>query len=773
VQPSPTKSLKANAATVLAAFIFVGAAAALSVALLRPPPTMPETAAPSEFSSARAMKHLREVARAPHPVGSDEHARVREYLLRELSALGVAPEVQETIVVQKSSRPGGLTTICRVRNVVARMKGSSGEERKALMLAAHYDSVPTAPGATDDGAGVATLLETLRALKAGEPVANDVIFLFSDAEELGLLGARGFADEHAWMRDIGLVLNFEGRGNSGPSMMFETSKGNARLIEGLAGAPHVIANSLMHAVYERMPNDTDMTVFKREGAAGLNFAYANQITHYHTALDNVDEVDERSIQHHGSYALALAQHFGNSDLNDLRASDAVYFNALGSLFVHYPVAWVWPLTIVAFVAYVAVLIAGLRRRILTILGVVIGVLTLMVGALLAGLITSGAGWVAQRLHRGFEFLPWGEPYNAWIYEIGFVLLTVALLMTLYVLISRRVNAASLLAGALLCWLVLLILTSVFLPPGSFLFLWPLIFATVGLAVVIANGDGGYESIVSIATAALCAIPGIVLAAPLIHLFFVMLGLRMGGLFMVLVVLVLGLVSPLFSTRGIRLAPAALAASGALFIGIALATGTFDVHRRKANSVFYHLDGNTAEARWLSGDDVLDEWPAQFFSSGASKQSLADIFPWSTQEVWRAVAPAVPLTAPFAEIAKDETSEDIRRVVLKLTPARRVTMLLVHVDPATEIVGASYREKTLRVRDEASSPLRLAFAAPPPEGVELTLEARAGKPLKLTVQDVSYELPSFPGKYAPRPADTMPVASFRASDTTVVGKSFTF
>ena len=103
------------------------------------------------------------------------------------------------------------------------MKGQGPSGKKALMLCAHYDSVPTGPGASDNAAGVAVVLETLRALKAGPPLERDVIALFPDGEENGFHGSRLFVDEHPWAKDVSVVLNFDARGNSGPSIMFETS----------------------------------------------------------------------------------------------------------------------------------------------------------------------------------------------------------------------------------------------------------------------------------------------------------------------------------------------------------------------------------------------------------------------------------------------------------------------------------------------------------------------------------------------------------------------
>jgi len=105
------------------------------------------------------------------------------------------------------------------------------------MLVAHYDTVSRSPGAADDGAAVAALLETLRALNAGPPLRNDLIVLITDGEEPGMLGARAFVAEHPWLRDVGVVCNFEARGTRGPSIMFETSSDNGRLIREFARQP--------------------------------------------------------------------------------------------------------------------------------------------------------------------------------------------------------------------------------------------------------------------------------------------------------------------------------------------------------------------------------------------------------------------------------------------------------------------------------------------------------------------------------------------------------
>ena len=166
-----------------------------------------------------------------------------------------------------------------------------------------------------------------------------------------------------------MVLNFEARGSEGPALMFETSDGNGWLIKELAraGAP-TRTNSILYEAYRRLPNETDMTMFKRAGYPGLNFAYIDGAARYHTQTDSLDQLDQRSLQHQGSYALALARHYGNLDLTNTKASNAVYFDLLGLTLIHYPTSWVTPLTIVTLLLFVVVAFVGLKKGRLTLAG---------------------------------------------------------------------------------------------------------------------------------------------------------------------------------------------------------------------------------------------------------------------------------------------------------------------------------------------------------------------------------------------------------------------
>ena len=288
------------------------------------------------------MKLLERIARdpsdtrtAPRPTGSAANAACRARIVAEFERIGLEPEVQEEFGVNVEQGATGV-----VRNIVARLRGSEGlrGEGRAILCMAHYDSVAAGPGISDDLAGVAAWLEVARALRAGDLPGRDVIFLIADGEELGLLGAETFASEHPWASDVGVVLNLEGRGSTGPSRMFETAPENAWAIEAFAEhASRPSATSLSVEVYRRMPNLTDFKVWLRRGVQGLNFAFIGNPAVYHTPLDDFENLSPGTLQHHVTNgldavrAMDAARFPGERDGRAGAATrgDAVYFDVAG------------------------------------------------------------------------------------------------------------------------------------------------------------------------------------------------------------------------------------------------------------------------------------------------------------------------------------------------------------------------------------------------------------------------------------------------------------
>ena len=740
-----------------------------------PPRAISADAPATAYSSARAMKYLEVISQSPRPTGSAAHAAARDYILKELAAMGLQPEVQEANVV--SSRPDGNLLAAVVRNVVARLKGTS--EGKALLLAGHYDTVPNAPGASDDGASVATMLETLRALKAGPPLNNDVIFLFTDAEELGLLGAKAFVDQHAWAKDVGLVLNFEARGTGGPVVMFETSDGNGWLVREFAkAAPSPVANSLLYEIYKLLPNDTDLTVFRGAHLPGLNFAFIEEPLRYHTETDNIGNLDERSLQHQGSYAVALARHFGNVKLDQAGGGNAIYFDLLGTVLLHYPTGWVLPLSIVILILFIAVVVLGLKRRALTVTGVVAGfllfLLNLVVASAVVYLIWQLIVTIQIRMGRSLA----DDYYRDKLYFVGFVLLAVAVTAALYNLYRRKVRTESLFVGALLCWVILLLLSSVYLPGGSYLLAWPLLFTLLGLAYAFTK-EGKRLSLLYLIVLFLCAVPAITLLVPIIYTTLVALGLSEVVLVMPLVILLCGLLIPHFalasSTRKWWLPGGALLVSG-FFIAAAAFNSGFSRQYPKSDHLFYVLNADTGKAVWASADDATDEWTAQFFPSNTEKTSLKEYLPLSVNNYRMNTAPVVPLSPADMRVTSDSMQGDVRVLRMRVNTSHEGISIALPRESNMEVVAAEVNGSRIEsngAKGRSQSSWALQFWAPPKEGFDLVLEVKGAGPLPLKVIHQSYGLPEIPGTTVrPRPDYIIP-STFPNSNLSLVTKSYEF
>lgn len=745
--------------------------AGVVIYMQQPPAVTAASASPQEFSAQRAMNHLQTIAKAPHPTGSSENKAVRDYLVRELSALGAEPQVQTATVIDPAE---ALPYVAgTVQNVVARFKGTSGG--KAVLLMSHYDSAPTAPGASDDGAAVAALLEAARALKAGPPLRNDVIFLLTDGEEPGRFGVRAFISEHPWAKDVGLVFNFEARGNSGPSMMFETSRQNGWLVREFAeAAPHPYANSLAGTIYDSLPNDTDFTITKRAGLPGLNFAYINGLTDYHTQTDNLENIDQRSLQHQGANVLAVARHFGNADPGQPRERDAVYFDLPGGLLVHYSSAWIIPLVVVAVIAFAAVVFLGRKRGLLTFKGIAFGFVTLIVSCIAANIVTMLVWTVVRTFHSGFRLIPWGDTYNSGFYKMAFVLLTIAIVTAIYAWSLKRTNVANLAVGAMLGWLLIAIATAIVLPGGSYLFTWPLLFALAGTAVLfyVKQQPAFRRSVVLAAY----AIPAIVLFGPLIYWLFVALTVSNASLVVIPLALLLGLFTPhldVIARRKRWALPVTAVVLSSITILAGLGTAGFSARHPRMNQIFYGLNADTGKAVWGSIDARPDEWTTQFLTENPKRERIPDLFPLTGLTFLQSDAVAAPLEAPKAQLLEDRREGDVRVLRLQISSPRNAPVMSAYLDAAAAVVGASLNGKTIEGEAQAGKPWGLQYHGLPEEGAELTLRVRSTQPVTLRIDDRTYELPVIPNtSYRARPENLMPVPS-QYSDTTVVSKSFTF
>lgn len=740
--------------------LFLALAATFSIREHDPPAAVPASAAPQLFAAERALQHLSVIAEKPHPIGSLEHGVVKDYLIKQLSEAGLEPQIQTSIA--PNANKAGPVLVSTLQNIVARLHGTG--DGKAVLLIAHYDSVLNSFGASDNGAAVAAMLETLRALKAGPPLKNDVIFLFTDGEEDGMLGARAFASENPWIKDVGVALNFDARGNSGPVIMFETSQNNGWLIDQFAhGSQYPVAHSLYYELYQLLPNNTDLTPLKKAGIAGLNFANIDGVDHYHTPIDNVQGVDPATMQHRGSYAVALTRQFGDADLTQTKRRNAIYFDLFGSVLVRYSSAWALPLTFLITAVFAAVVTVGFRKRRLTVSGIVMGFVSLFVSLAASSLV----GWLLWKLIWRIRSGPSPAATQSRVLLFAFVALAIAITFAVFTFVRNRANVESLAIGSLLWWFLLMVVTSIFLPGATFVFHWPLLFSLLGVGWMLVSTLPSRTNF-TVLVLSLCALPGIILMAPLIYQIFVGLTLNFSFLVIALLVLLFGLLLPqlrLIETPFKWFVPGA----SAVVAIILLVTGIIinaSPAAKQTSRVLYALNTDTNKAIFAGDTSQGDQRTAQLMAGATEKGMLADFtYGRKSREYTLNPAPVAQLSAPELSVIHDETVDGVRSIELRLSSPRQAGMVAVYVDSNAQVLNASVNNKT--VTNEANERWGIQIDGVPKEGVDLQMRVKASEPLKLRVVDQSFGLPPVTAASSAQPSfpSTNP-------DLTLLMKSFT-
>ena len=304
---------------------------------------------PTGFDGLRARAHLEMLAATigSRPVGTPANRRARDYLVEQLTASGFAVRIQDAIAVNPQF---GVTA--PVSNIIAVRDGA---RREAIALVSHYDSVPEASGAIDNGIGVATSLEAARVL-AASPMTASLFVLITDGEEIGLMGARALVRDAEVAGRLRAFLNFDNTGASGPSLLYETAAASAVVHAWAAAAPAPAGASFATEIYKRLPNDTDFTILKTTGAAGLNFAVVGDAYAYHTDRDVAARVPTSTLQRGGDNTVGIVR-----DLDarmtvataGVPAAGATYFDVAGTRGVVYSARTATILTSLACLAGLA------------------------------------------------------------------------------------------------------------------------------------------------------------------------------------------------------------------------------------------------------------------------------------------------------------------------------------------------------------------------------------------------------------------------------------
>ncbi len=744
----------------LALLLCIALAGALAWAASRSPAPAPVSAPPGQFSSDRAMADVRAVGSTAHPIGSAEHDRVLAYLVSRFRSLGLQVRVQDGQAFERSQYDGEASIEGGVvHNIVAVLPGQSRTE-PAVAIVAHYDSVPGSPGAADDTVGVAAALEIARALRP-VPLRRDLIFLITDGEEAGLLGARSFFADDPLARRIGAVLNMESRGGGGRAFMFETGADDGAMIDLFRRtAVNPTSNSLAGYIYAHMPNDTDFTVAKRAGVAGFNYAFIGRPFDYHAASSTPATLDQGSLQHIGEQVLSAARALTAAPSLPARRPDVVYGDILGGPMLVYPVwgGWIVLLAsgLIGVLAFRRVFKSAPFHWTDAARGAAALLLTLVFSGLVLAVVRIGVG-----VPQGFmEQRPLLAQFG--IYEAALAL--AALGAAILALTAARLGGGRFWgawAGALALTWVLGVALQLAAPLVGFVATWPLLAACANAAMLSFACAGRRKSVPSLA--ATVVLGGLILAELIYFAHAVALGVGADipeALSVFVMIAALTLFPLLWPGSGelwtLALGGAALAACLGLTLFIRLHDPASPRYPRPTDALYV---ADPAAGRFYRASPMaqLDGWTAGVLDADGGSIQREPLEPMFGSGHW---AKARPIVAAAPQVSIEKAHDGW--VVIHLASRGPARQLRLDLRTAQHPRTARINGLDVQLSSRPGAWTRVVWNAPAHEGLTLTLEGAGA--IETRWAAVSDGWPADAAPLPPRPANAMP---WQNSDSTAV------
>jgi len=712
------------------------------------PAILDANAPAAAFSSGRAYDTLERILgpERPHPAGTAENAAVRARILKELDALGVKASTYTGLGCngERTYRVACAT----VTDIIAQAVPGTG---KAIILLAHYDSVPAGPGAADDESGVATVLESIRALKArGGASDHPVLAVFTDGEEYGLLGAASFLHNPALEARVGAVVNVEARGNQGPSLLFQTSPGNGPIVDLYAASVrHYATSSLFVEIYKALPNDTDLTLFLHAGFPSFNFAFAENIAHYHTPLDTRAHLSRETLQWHGENLLGVASSLEHTDFAALKGSDKVYLSIFGGLLPRMPQSWALPLAILVFVMLtIAAFLApgepmGWGRKLAAFA---------IPPALIAGSVL--VGWLLHTIAQ----LVSGMPDPSFAYPMA---LRIALAFGVWGVVLLVSHISTLRASAASVWLWLAgfgIATAAFLPGLSPYFLFPALIAAV-LLLVTARTLGSWNSGVGRVASRIAALPPAIIWISLVATGETLMGLKLHPLFTLPAALGMAALVPLFAARpmprngwiaSITIA-FVVALGAAVFAGMQPAYS--EIAPQRLNLSYVEDSGH---AYWAA--DATAPLPASLRAAAKFADKPDYPYPGAYQQAYIAQAGATRFPAPSATISEGTPNNATRAITVTFQGSVDASQMFLVVPKEADLRSLDTGDQHFAIQPDMAFGGNKVFLCMTPDcaHASVTLHVGSKASFEMTVAEFRLGLPAFGAALAAaRPKTAVP------------------
>lgn len=392
--------------TILTTIIYVALFTALLVTH-HVVPSAPSTATPKQWPGVNltaAWLDLEDISKDFHPFNSKSNLEVRHWLLTRIADILDANHVDWKSVAENGTVQGGkLSTLAGPKpvtvfsdnksnvtyserrgihyfegeNIMVYIRGSEDDANDwwlsddrydgpgGVLVNAHYDSVSTGFGATDDGVGVISVLQLISYFsKDGNQPKRGILALLNNGEEDGLYGAKAFA-QHPLAQFPHSFLNLEGAGAGGRATLFRST--DTEVTKFYSGSKYPFGTVVSGDGFKRgiVRSGTDYSVFVKDlGMRGLDVAFMEPRARYHTEQDDARDTSRDSVWHMLSASLATVKKLsqdtsstfeGSQDefdgkVNAGKGSDGVWFDLLGRVFAVFQLHTLFALSVTLLVA---------------------------------------------------------------------------------------------------------------------------------------------------------------------------------------------------------------------------------------------------------------------------------------------------------------------------------------------------------------------------------------------------------------------------------------
>ena len=278
---------------------------------------------------------LQNIARYPHSYGSHANDKVHDYLKTRINQTikgksFIEYDDGDEKILYNSSK--GIVSYYESNNLLVRVNGTD-DSLPAFLLSAHYDSVPSSYGVTDDGMGIASLLGVLSFLANSNQPKRTVIFNFNNNEEFGLYGAQAFIS-HPWFSQIRYFLNLEGTGAGGKAILFRGT--DYGIVKHFDEVRFPYATSIFQQGFNNhlIHSETDYKVYKEAGLRGLDLAFYKPRDIYHTGEDNMKNINIKSLWHMLSNSIDFTKFISSQIIDNETGKEefAIYTSILNYFF---------------------------------------------------------------------------------------------------------------------------------------------------------------------------------------------------------------------------------------------------------------------------------------------------------------------------------------------------------------------------------------------------------------------------------------------------------